>query len=146
MDKHEQKVSYKVVRVRDAGVSAFIITAEGDLHCVETLPRARDVIDHSADFGCGDNGSASAQLALAILCHAAGVDVGIKLHQKFKRAVISKLGGEDSPGFVWEMSRESVVKTAGEIDSLGVEGYTKRFSKYRPFSADNIGKSAFRHK
>ena len=70
------------------------------------LPMCLDVRNHSpSGFAWGYEGSGPAQLALAILCNAVGVERAVPLYQMFKRAVVSHWPQEGN----WSITRADIL-------------------------------------
>lgn len=79
--------------------SVVVITASGS----RPLNPRNDVRNHSPDgFAWGYGGSGPAQLALALLCDVAGVEVAREHYQDFKWEVIGKL--QQNSGWILPIS------------------------------------------
>lgn len=145
MGQDEGKVFFEIIRVRGEPLHVFMGREISQFeHEASCLPMAREIVDHSDAFECGNEGSGSAQLSIAILSQVLPKEEAERLHQKFKRAVIARIGDPDGPGFYWRMSKESVLRICAQLSSEGVPEYLKRFSKFRPCTREHAGFSAFR--
>lgn len=81
---------------------------------MRSLPLRLDVMKHSPDgFAWGYAGSAPAQLALAILCDAIGVERARPLYQQFKANKIATLNKDAT----WTMSLDDVLEWVAQHET-----------------------------
>ena len=86
-------------------------------YAARPLPLHLEIQNHSpTGFSWGYDGSGPAQLALAILADATGDrDLAQRLHQKFKRMVVSRW----PQGGMWNIEADEVLRLVGEYAKMG---------------------------
>lgn len=110
---------YYASRTPHAGGPAEVTVLDPGGEGVYLLPPRNDLFNHSPDgFQFGYSGSGPAQLALALLADATGIDsLAVTYHQDFKRRVIAPITAD-----TWTMTRAEVLRA---LDYLRVEEYDR---------------------
>jgi hypothetical protein len=112
-DRAASRKTYSGTRTGAGSVVAVTTMSEDGAASWRPLDPRLDLRTHSPHLEWGGGGRASAQLALAILAdHLEDADLALRLHQRFKLAVVSLLPYEG-----WMLSEQDVQEAILEVST-----------------------------